>query len=124
MSSDAIDEVEYFFKNPRLRTVSMCKYAFSMSCQGKVAMLEYLDFGSESAREHIEKYSYHILSNMIQEGSEKFAAKMVETGLVSNDILQKMLPKAENAEMFTLKAYILNQLNLSGVSEEKVLYAI
>ena len=108
MSSDAIDEVEYFFKNPRLRTVSMCKYAFSMSCQGKVAMLEYLDFGSESAREHIEKYSYHILSNMIQEGSEKFAAKMVETGLVSNDILQKMLPKAENAEMFTLKAYIVN----------------
>lgn len=124
MSSDAIDEVEYFFKNPRLRTVSMCKYAFSISCQGKVALLEYLDFGSESAREHIEKYSYHILSNMIQEGSEEFAAKMVKTGLVSNDILQKMLPKAENAEMFTLKAYILNQLNLSGVSEEKVLYAI
>lgn len=61
---------------------------------------------------------------MIREGSEKLAAKMVETGLVSNDILQKMLPKAENAEMFTLKAYILNQLNLSGVSEEKVLYAI
>ena len=124
MSSDAIDEVEYFFKNPRIKTVSMCKYAFSMSCQGKVALLECLDFGSESAREHIKKYSYYILSDMIREGSEKFAAKMVETGLVSNDILQKMLPKAENAEMFTLKAYILNQLNLSGVSEEKVLYAI
>ena len=124
MSSDAIDEVEYFFKNPRLRTVSMCKYAFSISCQGKVALLEYLDFGSESAREDIEKYSYHILSNMIQEGSEEFAAKMVKTGLVSNDILHKMLPKAENAEMLTLKSYILNQLNLSGVSEEKVLYAI
>lgn len=124
MSSDAIDEVEYFFKNPRLRTVSMWKYAFSISCQGKVALLEYLDFGSESAREHIEKYSYHILSNMIQEGCEEFAAKMVKTGLVSNNILQKMLPKAENAEMLTLKSYILNQLNLSGVSEEKVLYAI
>lgn len=124
MSSDAIDEVEYFFKHPRIKTVSMCEYAFSISCQGKVALLEYLDFGSESAREHIEKYSYHILSNMIQEGSEEFAVKMVKTGLVSNDILQKMLPKAENAEMLTLKSYILNQLNLSGVSEEKVLYAI
>ena len=55
MSSYAIDEVEYFFKNPRIRTVSMYKYAFSISCQGKVALLEYLDFGSESAREHIEK---------------------------------------------------------------------
>lgn len=124
MSSYAIDEVEYFFKNPRIRTVSMYKYAFSISCQGKVAMLEYLDFGSESAREHIEKYSYHILSNMIREGSEEFAAKMIETGLVSNGILQKMLPKAENAEMFTLKAYMLNQLNLNGVQEEKISYAI
>ena len=124
MSSYAIDEVEYFFKNPRIRTVSMYKYAFSISCQGKVALLEYLDFGSESAREHIEKYSYHILSNMIREGSEEFAAKMVETGLVSNGILQKMLPKAENAEMFTLKAYMLNQLNLNGVQEEKISYDI
>ena len=124
MSSDAIDEVEYFFKNPSIKTVSMWKYAFSISCQGKVALLEYLDFGSESAREHIKKYSYSILSNMIQEGSEKFAAKIVETGLVSNDILQKMIPKAENAEMFTLKAYMLNQLNLNGVHEEKISYAI
>lgn len=124
MSSDAIDEVEYFFKNPKIRTVSMWKYAFSIPCQGKVALLEYLDFGSESAREHIKEHSYYILSNMIQEGSEEFAAKMVKTGLVSNDILQKMLPKAENAEMLTLKAYILNQLNLSDASEEKILYAI
>ena len=125
MLSDAIDEVvEYFFKNPRIKTISMCKYAFSMSCQGKVALHECMDFGSESAREHIKKYSYYILSDMIREGSEKFAAKMVETGLVSNDILQKMLPKAENAEMFTLKAYILNQLNLNGIPEKKVLYAI
>ena len=124
MSSDAIDEVEYFFKNPRIKTVPMWEYAFSISCQGKVALLEYLDFGSESAREYIEGNSYYILSKMIQEGSEEFAAKMVKTGLVSNDILQKILPKAENAEMLTLKAYILNQLNLSGVSEEKVLYAI
>ena len=124
MSSYAIDEVEYFFKNPRIRTVSMYKYAFSISCQGKVALLEYLDFGSESAREHIEKYSYHILSNMIREGSEEFAAKMIETGLVSNGILQKMLPEAENAEMFTLKAYILNQLNINGVQEEKISYDI
>lgn len=124
INPDAIDEVEYFFKNPRIKTVSMWKYAFSISCQGKVAILEYLDFGSESAREHIKKHSYHILSDMIQEGSEKFAAKMVETGLVSNDILQKMLPKAENAEMFTLKAYMLNQLNLNGVKEEKISYDI
>ena len=124
MSSYAIDEVEYFFKNPRIRTVSMYKYAFSISCQGKVALLEYLDFGSESAREHIEKYSYYILSDIIQEGSEEFAAKMVETGLVSNDILQKMLPKAENAEMLTLKAYMLNQLNLNGVHKEKISYSI
>ena len=124
MSSYAIDEVEYFFKNPRIRTVSMYKYAFSISCQGKVALLEYLDFGSESAREHIEKYSYHILSNMIREGSEEFAAKIVKTGLMPNDILQKMLPKAENAEMFALKAYMLNQLNLNGVQEEKISYAI
>ena len=102
----------------------MWKYAFSISCQGKVALLEYLDFGSESAREHIEKYSYYILSNMMQEGSEEFAAKMVKTGLVPNDILQKMLPKAENAEMLTLKAYMLNQLNLNGVHEEKISYAI
>lgn len=124
MSFYAIDEVEYFFKNPRIRTVSMWKYAFSISCQGKVAMLEYLDFGSESAREHIEKYSYYILSNMIQEGSEEFATKMVKTGLVSNGILQKMLPKAENAEMLTLKAYMLNELNLNGVHEEKISYDI
>ena len=124
MSSYAIDEVEYFFKNPRIRTISMYKYAFSISCQGKVALLEYLDFGSGSAREHIEKYSYHILSNMIREGSEEFAAKIVKTGLVPNDILQKMLPKAENAEMFALKAYMLNQLNLNGVQEEKISYAI
>ena len=66
----------------------------------------------------------HILSNMIQEDSEEFAAKMVKTGLVSNNILQKMLPKAENAEMLTLKAYMLNQLNLNGVHEEKISYAI
>lgn len=124
MSSYAIDEIEDFFKNPRIRTVSMCKYAFSISCQGKVALMEYLDFGSESAREHIEKYSYYILSNMIREGSEEFAAKMVKTGLVPNDILQKMLPKAENAKMLTLKAYMLNQLNLNGVHEEKISYAI
>lgn len=125
MSSDAIDEVvEYFFKNPRIKTVSMCKYAFSMSCQGKVALQECLDFGSESAREHIKKYSYYIMSDMIREGSEEFAAKMVKAGLVPNDILQKMLPKAENAEMLTLKAYMLNQLNLHGVHEEKISYAI
>lgn len=124
MSSYAIDEVEYFFKNPRIRTVSMYKYAFSISCQGKVALLEYLDFGSESAREHIEKYSYYILSSMIREGSEEFAAKIVKTGMVPNDILQKMLPKAENAEMLTLKVYMLNQLNLNGVQEEKISYAI
>lgn len=124
MSSDAIDEVEHFFKNPRIKTASMWKYAFSISCQGKVALLEYLDFGSESAREHIEKYSYYILSNMMQEGSEEFAAKMVKAGLVPNDILQKMLPKAENAEMLTLKAYMLNQLNLNGVHKEKISYAI
>ena len=124
MSSDAIDEVEHFFKNQRIKTASMWKYAFSISCQGKVALLEYLDFGSESAREHIEKYSYYILSNMMQEGSEEFAAKMVKAGLVPNDILQKMLPKAENAEMLTLKAYMLNQLNLNGVHEEKISYAI
>ena len=72
----------------------------------------------------IEKYSYYILSDIIQEGSEEFAAKMVETGLVSNDILQKMLPKAENAEMLTLKAYMLNQLNLNGAQEEKISYSI
>ena len=124
MSSYAIDEIEDFFKNPRIRTVSMYKYAFSISCQGKVALLEYLDFGLESTKEYLKKYSYYILSNMIQEDSEEFAAKMVKTGLVSNNILQKMLPKAENAEMLTLKAYMLNQLNLNGVHEEKTSYAI
>ena len=61
---------------------------------------------------------------MIREGSEKFAAKIVKTGLVPNDILQKMLPKAENAKMFALKAYMLNQLNLNGVQEEKISYDI
>ena len=64
------------------------------------------------------------MSDMIREGSEEFAAKMVKAGLVPNDILQKMLPKAENAEMLTLKAYMLNQLNLHGVHEEKISYAI
>ena len=124
MSSDAIDEVEHFFKNPRMKTVSMWRYTSSVSCQGKIALLEYLDFGLESTKEYLKKYSYYILSNMIQEDSEELAAKMVKTGLVSNNILQKMLPKAENAEMLTLKAYMLNQLNLSDASEEKILYAI
>lgn len=125
MCSAAIDVIKYFFSNPDLKNVNMWRYAGSLFCQGKTALLEYLDFGSEFPKKHLEEDSYYILSTMVMpsEHDEELASKLVKTGLVPDKVLMEILPKAKEAEMPVLQAYILNQLN-HGVSEEKNPYSL
>ena len=129
MSSAAIDVIKYFFSNPDLKSVNMWRYASSLFCQGKTALLEYLDFGSEFPKKHLEEDSYYILSTMVMpfERDEELASKFVKTGLVPDKVLMEILPRAKEAEMPVLQAYILNQLNHEhhgSVSEEKKLYSL
>ena len=113
----------------------MWRYAGSLFCQGKTALLEYLDFGSEFPQKHLEEDSYYILSTMVMpsEHDEELASKLVKTGLVPDKVLMEILPKAKEAEMPVLQAYILNQLNqgnhenhgnYGSVSEEKNPYSL
>ena len=116
----------------------MWRYAGSLFCQGKTALLEYLDFGSEFPKKHLEEDSYYILSTMVMpsEHDEELASKLVKTGLVPDKVLMEILPKAKEAEMPVLQAYILNQLNqgnhenhenhenYGSVSEEKNPYSL
>ena len=135
MSSAAIDVIKYFFSNPDLKSVNMWRYAGSLFCQRKTALLEYLDFGSEFPQKHLEEDSYYILSTMVMpsEHDEELASKLVKTGLVPDKVLMEILPKAKEAEMPVLQAYILNQLNqgnhenhgnYGSVSEEKNPYSL
>lgn len=61
------------------------------------------------------------------EHDEELASKLVKTGLVPDKVLMGILPKAKEAEMPVLQAYILNQLNHENhgsVSEEKNPYSL
>lgn len=60
-------------------------------------------------------------------------SKLVKTGLVPDKVLMGILPKAKEAKMPVLQAYILNQLNhenhenhenYGSVSEEKNPYSL
>ena len=126
MSSAARAVIKYFFSNPDMKNVSMWQYAGSLFCQGKMALLEYLDFGPEPAKEYLKENSYYILSNMVMpsEHDEELASKLVKTGLVPDKVLMEILPMAKEADMPVLQAYILNQLNRESISEEKNPYLL
>ena len=126
MSSAARAVIKYFFSNPDMKNVSMWQYACSLFCQGKMALLEYLDFGPEPAKEYLKENSYYILSNMVMpsEHDEELASKLVKTGLVPDKVLMVILPMAKEADMPVLQAYILNQLNRESITEEKNPYLL
>lgn len=109
--NEGIDSIEAFFTNPEKKVPGIWSYAFTAACRQNMAFLEYVDFGSESAKEYLKKNAKKIALRLIADGEEEAAAKFIKTGIVSNVALKELLKKAEENDMPILKSYILQHLN-------------
>ena len=109
--NEGIDSIEAFFTNPEKKVPGIWSYAFTATCKQNMAFLEYVDFGSESAKEYLKKNAKKIALRLIADGEEEAAAKFIKTGIVSNVALKELLKKAEENDMPILKSYILQCLN-------------
>lgn len=109
--NEGIDSIEAFFTNPEKKVPGIWSYAFTATCKQNMAFLEYVDFGSESAKEYLKKNAKKIALRLIADGEEEAAAKFIKTGIVSNVALKELLKKAEENDMPILKSYILQRLN-------------
>lgn len=109
--NEGIDSIEAFFTNPEKKVPGIWSYAFTATCKQNMAFLEYVDFGSESAKEYLKKNAKKIALRLIADGEEEAAAKFIKTGIVSNVALKELLKKAEENDMSILKSYILQRLN-------------
>lgn len=109
--NEGIDSIEAFFTNPEKKVPGIWSYAFTAACRQNMAFLEYVDFGSESAKEYLKKNAKKIALRLIADGEEEAAAKFIKTGIVSSMALKELLKKAEENDMPILKSYILQCLN-------------
>ena len=109
--NEGIDSIEAFFTNPEKKVPDIWSYAFTATCKQNMAFLEYVDFGSESAKEYLKKNAKKIALRLIADGEEETAAKFIKTGIVSSMALKELLKKAEENDMSILKSYILQRLN-------------
>lgn len=109
--NEGIDSIEAFFTNPEKKVPGIWSYAFTATCKQNMAFLEYVDFGSESAKEYLKKNAKKIALRLIADSEEEVAAKFIKTGIVSNVALKELLKKAEENDMPILKSYILQRLN-------------
>lgn len=109
--NEGIDSIEAFFTNPEKKVPGIWSYAFTATCKQNMAFLEYVDFGSESAKEYLKKNAKKIALRLIADSEEETAVRFIKTGIVSNVALKELLKKAEESDMPILKSYILQCLN-------------
>ena len=53
--NEGIDDIEAFFANPKKKIPGIWSYAYTATCKQNMAFLEYVDFGSESAKAYLKK---------------------------------------------------------------------
>lgn len=109
--NEGIDDIEAFFANPEKKVPGIWPYAYTATCKQNMAFLEYVDFGSESAKAYLKKNAKKIALRLIADCEEEAATRFIKTGIVSNIALKELLEKAEENDMSILKSYILQCLN-------------
>ena len=109
--NEGIDDIEDFFANSKKKVPGIWSYAYTTTCKQNMAFMEYVDFGSESAKAYIKKNAKKMALRLIADGEEETAAKFIKTGIVSSMALKELLKKAEENDMSILKSYILQCLN-------------
>ena len=118
MINEGIDDIEDFFANSKKKVPGIWSYAYTATCKQNMAFMEYVDFGSESAKAYLKKNAKKMALRLIADGEEEAAAKFIKTGIVSNMALKELLKKAEENDMSILKSYILQCLNDSEGSKQ------
>ena len=119
--NEGIDSIEAFFTNPEKKVPGIWSYAFTATCKQNMAFLEYVDFGSESAKEYLKKNVKKMALRFMEYDEEELTVRLVKTGLVSQMALKELLKKAEENDMSILKSYILQCLN-DGESSKQNFY--
>ena len=109
--NEGIDDIEAFFANPKKKVPGIWSYAYTTTCKQNMAFMEYVDFGSESAKAYLKKNAKKMALRLIADGEEETAAKFIKTGIVSSMALKELLKKVEENDMPILKSYILQCLN-------------
>lgn len=109
--NEGIDDIEAFFANPKKKVPGIWSYAYTATCKQNMAFLEYVDFGSESAKVYLKKNAKKMALRFMEYDKEELAVRLVKTGLVSKMALKELLDKAEENDMPILKSYILQCLN-------------
>lgn len=109
--NEGIDDIEAFFANPKKKVPGIWSYAYTATCKQNMAFMEYVDFGSESAKAYLKKNAKKMALRFMEYDKEKLTVRLVKTGLVSQMALKELLDKAEEKGMSILKSYILQCLN-------------
>lgn len=109
--NEGIDDIEAFFANPKKKVPGIWSYAYTTTCKQNMAFMEYVDFGSESAKEYLKKNAKKMALRFMEYDKEELTVRLVKTGLVSQMALKELLDKAEEKDMSILKSYILQCLN-------------
>lgn len=109
--NEGIDDIEAFFANPKKKIPGIWSYAYTATCKQNMAFLEYVDFGSESAKAYLKKNAKKMALRFMEYDKEELTVRLVKTGLVSQMALKELLDKAEEKGMSILKSYILQCLN-------------
>lgn len=109
--NEGIDDIEAFFANPKKKVPGIWSYAYTTTCKQNMAFMEYVDFGSESAKAYLKKNAKKMALRFMEYDKEELTVRLVKTGLMSQMALKELLDKAEEKGMSILKSYILQCLN-------------
>lgn len=103
--------------NP-LNHISSFQCAYSKESREHIAVLEYMNYQDEEAKEYLKKRASKMLPRLIEEENEDFVVQFLKLGLISKVTLKKALKQAEDLEKVTIKSYIMQKLGDFGVTKQ------
>ena len=101
-----------------LNHISSFQCAYSKEGREHIAVLEYMNYQDEEAKEYLKKRASKMLPRLIEEENEDFVVQFLKLGLISKVTLKKALKQAENLEKVTIKSYIMQELGDFGVTKQ------
>lgn len=118
------DEIEekirhYFFDIDAPGYISLLEYSTTNTCRDAVAVEEFCDFGNEDAKKHIKKHIGRILPMLLDEKNEECISTLIMANIISDDTLEELRETANQKNMLTVQAYLLEHMDNKKNAEKK-----
>lgn len=122
-TSCLVDEIEekirHYFFDINVSNVSLLEYSATNTCRDAVAVAEFYDFGNEDAKKHIKKHIDRILPMLLNEKNEECISTLIMTNIIPDDTLEELRETANQKNMLTVQAYLLEHMDNKKNAEKK-----